>query len=81
MINLSYFFILFSQKRYSLQAGPSKRDPRSKSVNPSAVQALLKKQFHDTKKKGTDPGITYTVQYVSLNIFISVLLRVFQKLN
>ncbi|TNN00547.1 hypothetical protein fugu_011793 [Takifugu bimaculatus] len=39
------------QKRYSLQAGPSKRDPRSKGVNPTAVQALLKKRSHDTKKK------------------------------
>lgn len=56
-INLSYFPILFSQKRYSLQAGPPKRVPRSKGVNPTAVQALLKKQFHDSKKKGNDPQI------------------------
>lgn len=59
MINLLYFSALFKQKRYSLQAGPSKRDPRSKGVNPSAVQALLKKKVHDTKKKGSDAGIKY----------------------
>ncbi|KAF0041336.1 hypothetical protein F2P81_007234 [Scophthalmus maximus] len=39
------------QKRYSLQAGPPKKDPRSKGVNPAAVQALLKKQQTDSKKK------------------------------
>ncbi|KAG8012512.1 Protein SPT2-like protein [Nibea albiflora] len=39
------------QKRYSLQAGPPKKDPKSKGVNPAAVQALLKKQFVETKKK------------------------------
>ncbi|KAI3371506.1 hypothetical protein L3Q82_024092, partial [Scortum barcoo] len=41
------------QKRYSLQAGPPKKDPRSKGVNPAAVQALLKKQHIETKKKET----------------------------
>uniref|UniRef100_G3PB81 Protein SPT2 homolog n=1 Tax=Gasterosteus aculeatus TaxID=69293 RepID=G3PB81_GASAC len=40
-----------SQKRYSLQAAPPKKDPRSKGVNPSAVQALLKKQTCESKKK------------------------------
>lgn len=39
------------QKRYSLQAGPPKKDPKSKGVNPSAVQALLKKQYIDNTKK------------------------------
>nr|XP_019957700.1 PREDICTED: protein SPT2 homolog isoform X2 [Paralichthys olivaceus] len=39
------------QKRYSLQAGPPKKDPKSRGVNPAAVQALLKKQQIDTKKK------------------------------
>ncbi|CAB1434559.1 unnamed protein product [Pleuronectes platessa] len=39
------------KKRYSLQAGPPKKDPRSRGVNPAAVQALLKKQQVDTKKK------------------------------
>ncbi|KAK2842049.1 hypothetical protein Q5P01_012249 [Channa striata] len=39
------------KKRYSLQAGPPKKDPKSKGVNPAAVQALLKKQFVETKKK------------------------------
>ncbi|KAK9517399.1 hypothetical protein VZT92_025272 [Zoarces viviparus] len=39
------------QKRYSLQAAPPKKFPRSKGVNPSAVQALLKKQTCDSKKK------------------------------
>uniref|UniRef100_A0AAQ4QGU2 Protein SPT2 homolog n=1 Tax=Gasterosteus aculeatus aculeatus TaxID=481459 RepID=A0AAQ4QGU2_GASAC len=38
-------------KRYSLQAAPPKKDPRSKGVNPSAVQALLKKQTCESKKK------------------------------
>ncbi|XP_069018047.1 protein SPT2 homolog [Embiotoca jacksoni] len=39
------------QKRYSLQAGPPKKDPKSKGVNPAAVKALLKKQVIDTKTK------------------------------
>uniref|UniRef100_A0A3B4GE00 Protein SPT2 homolog n=1 Tax=Pundamilia nyererei TaxID=303518 RepID=A0A3B4GE00_9CICH len=39
------------QKRYSLQAGPPKKDPKSKGVNPAAVQALLKKQVTENKKK------------------------------
>uniref|UniRef100_A0A096LR73 Protein SPT2 homolog n=1 Tax=Poecilia formosa TaxID=48698 RepID=A0A096LR73_POEFO len=39
------------QKRYSLQAGPPKKDPKSKGVNPAAVQALLKKRQIDTKQK------------------------------
>ncbi|XP_068169153.1 protein SPT2 homolog [Antennarius striatus] len=39
------------QKRYSLQVGPPKKDPRSKGVNPAAVQALLKKKNHETIKK------------------------------
>lgn len=47
-----YYLSLFQQKRYSLQAGPPKKDPRSKGVSASAVQALLKKQQVDTKKKG-----------------------------
>lgn len=42
----------FEQKRYSLQAGPPKKDPKSKGVNPAAVQALLRKQHTETKKKG-----------------------------
>lgn len=44
--------VSFEQKRYSLQAAPPKKDPRSKGVNPSAVQALLKKQTCESKKKG-----------------------------
>ncbi|KAJ0029693.1 hypothetical protein NQD34_004690 [Periophthalmus magnuspinnatus] len=39
------------QKRYSLQTGPPKKDPKSKGVNPAAIQALLKKQQIDTKMK------------------------------
>lgn len=80
VINLLYFSILLQQKRYSLQAGPSKRDPRSKSVNPSAVQALLKKQSHATKKKGNEPGIGY-IKYNLPNSFTSVFSHVFQKSN
>ncbi|KAJ0069363.1 hypothetical protein NL108_004175, partial [Boleophthalmus pectinirostris] len=38
-------------KRYSLQTGPPKKDPKSKGVNPAAIQALLKKQQTDSKKK------------------------------
>lgn len=49
-----YSLSLFQQKRYSLQAGPPKKDPRSKGVNPAAVQALLKKQNIETKKKGNN---------------------------
>lgn len=45
-------FFLFEQKRYSLQAGPPKKDPRSKGVNPAAVKALLKKQQSESKQKG-----------------------------
>lgn len=40
-----------AQKRYSLQAGPPKKDPKSKGVNPAAIQALLKKQQVDHRKK------------------------------
>lgn len=40
------------QKRYSLQAGPPKKDPKSKGVNPAAVKALLMKQQRDCKQKG-----------------------------
>lgn len=39
------------QKRYSLQAGPPKKDPKSRGVNPAAVQALLKKRQIETKQK------------------------------
>ncbi|XP_034032765.1 protein SPT2 homolog isoform X2 [Thalassophryne amazonica] len=39
------------QKRYSLEAGPPKKDPKSKGVNPAAVQALLKKRSLDAKMK------------------------------
>ncbi|XP_061773569.1 protein SPT2 homolog [Nerophis ophidion] len=39
------------QKRYSLQAGPPKKDPKSKSVNPAAIQAHLKKQQHEARLK------------------------------
>lgn len=38
-------------KRYSLQAAPPKKDPRSKGVNPAAIQALLSKQVSNAKKK------------------------------
>ncbi|XP_057691610.1 protein SPT2 homolog [Corythoichthys intestinalis] len=39
------------QKRYSLQAGPPKKDPKSKGVNPAAVQALLQKRQNEARKK------------------------------
>uniref|UniRef100_A0A3Q2T553 Protein SPT2 homolog n=1 Tax=Fundulus heteroclitus TaxID=8078 RepID=A0A3Q2T553_FUNHE len=39
------------QKRYSLQAGPPKKDPKSKGVNPAAVQALLKKRQIESRLK------------------------------
>ncbi|KAM9754111.1 protein SPT2 homolog isoform 2-T2 [Menidia menidia] len=39
------------QKRYSLQTGPPKKDPKSKGVSAAAVQALLKKQHVENKKK------------------------------
>lgn len=42
------------QKRYSLQAAPPKKHPTSKGVSASAVQALLKKQSCDSKKKETN---------------------------
>lgn len=40
------------QKRYSLKPGPPKKDPKVKGVNSSAVQAFLKKQENEQKKKG-----------------------------
>lgn len=46
------FFLLPQQKRYSLQAGPPKKDPKSKGVNSSAIQAFLKKKEIEDKKKG-----------------------------
>ncbi|XP_077567104.1 protein SPT2 homolog [Stigmatopora nigra] len=42
------------QKRYSLQAGPPKKDPKSKGVNPAAVQALLHKRQTEAKIKETE---------------------------
>ncbi|XP_077451800.1 protein SPT2 homolog isoform X2 [Stigmatopora argus] len=42
------------QKRYSLQAGPPKKDPKSKGVNPAAVQALLQKRQTEAKIKETE---------------------------
>ncbi|XP_038872987.1 protein SPT2 homolog isoform X1 [Salvelinus namaycush] len=38
-------------KRYSLQTGPPKKDPKVKGVNSAAVQAFLKKQEMESKKK------------------------------
>ncbi|XP_053347000.1 protein SPT2 homolog isoform X1 [Clarias gariepinus] len=38
-------------KRYSLKPGPPKKDPRVKGVNSSAVQAYLRKQETEHKKK------------------------------
>ncbi|XP_017341620.1 protein SPT2 homolog isoform X2 [Ictalurus punctatus] len=38
-------------KRYSLKPGPPKKDPKVKGVNSSAVQAYLKKQEMEQKKK------------------------------
>ncbi|KAG7268664.1 LOW QUALITY PROTEIN: hypothetical protein CRUP_018375 [Coryphaenoides rupestris] len=37
------------QKRYSLQTGPPKKDPKSKLVNSTAVQAFLKKKAVELK--------------------------------
>ncbi|KAI4894596.1 hypothetical protein NFI96_018821 [Prochilodus magdalenae] len=38
-------------KRYSLKPGPPKKDPKVKGVNSAAVQAFLKKQEMDHRKK------------------------------
>ncbi|XP_076861821.1 protein SPT2 homolog isoform X2 [Brachyhypopomus gauderio] len=38
-------------KRYSLKPGPPKKDPKVKGVNSAAVQAFLKKQEVEQKKK------------------------------
>ncbi|XP_066525046.1 protein SPT2 homolog isoform X2 [Hoplias malabaricus] len=38
------------QKRYSLQPGPPKKDPKVKGVNSAAVQAFLKKKEVEQKK-------------------------------
>ena len=56
------FFIQLSpsaisqKKRYSLQTGPPKKDPKVKGVNSTAVQAFLKKKQIDDRKKGTQPS-------------------------
>uniref|UniRef100_A0AAV2L742 Protein SPT2 homolog n=1 Tax=Knipowitschia caucasica TaxID=637954 RepID=A0AAV2L742_KNICA len=39
------------QKRYSLQTGPPKKDPKSKGVSSAAIQALLKKKQIENKMK------------------------------
>ncbi|GAA6108078.1 protein SPT2 homolog isoform X1 [Tachysurus ichikawai] len=41
-------------KRYSLKPGPPKKDPKVKGVNSAAVQAFLKKQERDQKKKALE---------------------------
>ncbi|KAL0967847.1 hypothetical protein UPYG_G00258130 [Umbra pygmaea] len=38
-------------KRYSLQTGPPKKDPKVKGVNSAAVQAFLKKKEMENKKR------------------------------
>ncbi|KAJ8390909.1 hypothetical protein AAFF_G00098290 [Aldrovandia affinis] len=38
-------------KRYSLQAGPPKKDPRAKGVKSAAIQAFLKKKEVEEKRK------------------------------
>ncbi|XP_041132236.1 protein SPT2 homolog isoform X2 [Polyodon spathula] len=38
-------------KRYSLSVGPPKKDPKVKGVHSAAVQAFLKKQQNENKKK------------------------------
>lgn len=40
------------QKKYSLKPGPPKKDPKVKGVSSSAVQAFLKKQELEQRKKG-----------------------------
>lgn len=40
-----------SQRRYSLQTGPPKKDARAKGVNPAAIQALLKKKNMEARQK------------------------------
>lgn len=62
----------FMQKRYSLQAGPPKKDPRSKGVNPAAVQALLKKQHADCKKKGKQEEIICYQLFILLYFFATL---------
>ncbi|XP_077425148.1 protein SPT2 homolog [Vanacampus margaritifer] len=42
------------QKRYSLQAAPPKKDPKSKGVNPAAVQALLNKRHNMARLKESE---------------------------
>ena len=58
-LNFMHCLYVSEQKRYSLQAGPPKKDPKSKGVNPAAIQALLKKQHNDTKKKGNKMKLSY----------------------
>lgn len=83
---------LYEQKRYSLQAGPPKKDPKSKGVNPAAVQALLKKQCSDTKKKGichclytyflyTECQYIITEVFEYLSIFLFFFFKKFKRKN
>lgn len=37
-----------------MEAGPAKKDPKVKGVNSAAVQAFLKKQEMQSKKKGNN---------------------------
>ncbi|XP_041074444.1 protein SPT2 homolog isoform X2 [Polyodon spathula] len=41
-------------KRYSLSVGPPKKDPKVKGVHSAAVQAFLKKQQNENKKKAIE---------------------------
>uniref|UniRef100_A0A3Q3X6E0 Protein SPT2 homolog n=1 Tax=Mola mola TaxID=94237 RepID=A0A3Q3X6E0_MOLML len=52
------------KRRYSLQVGPPKKDPKSKGVNPAAVQALLKKQSQDSKKKDVHTSQKIDVSFI-----------------
>lgn len=50
--NFSNIFICSLQKRYSLAVGPPKKVPKVKGVESAAVQAFLRRQEEEKRKKG-----------------------------
>lgn len=51
-LNCSDVFFCSLQKRYSLAVGPPKKVPKVKGVESAAVQAFLRRQEEEKRKKG-----------------------------
>ena len=54
-LNFSDIFLCSLQKRYSLAVGPPKKVPKVKGVESAAVQAFLRRQEEEKRKKGNSP--------------------------